>query len=204
MTLGSYAVPPAPYVALCARQPMACGDDLEATRAAALRAEAELAALASGAPMDIGAAAVPPAARGPAAEAPMTAELAAILDDVNRRVNRAIRPVKDHPARDRWSLPLADGRRAGDCEDYALEKLRALVARGVPRAVLNLATAHTTWGENHAVLLVATSEGEFVLDNLDPKVRRWDETSYRWGKRQVNGAAFDWVMVRNRPAAAGD
>ena len=67
----------------------------------------------------------------------------------------------------------------------------------MPRSALNLATAVTGWGESHAVLVVATADGDFVLDNLDPDVRRWDDVPYRWTKRQVAGRPFEWAMIRN-------
>lgn len=202
MTLGAVALPPAPYIELCARLPLACGSDAAKVLAGAAQAEAERRALLGGPT----APAAPPAAPEPAAaEAVLTPELWAAIGDVNSRVNRAIRPVKDSAAHDTWSLPLESGRRAGDCEDYALEKLQALLARGVPRSALNLATAVTGWGESHAVLVVSTESGDFVLDNLDPAVRRWDEVPYRWTKRQVAGRPFEWAMVRNAAAPpAGD
>jgi predicted transglutaminase-like cysteine proteinase len=89
-----------------------------------------------------------------------------------------------------------------------LEKVRALVEAGLPRAALNIALVTTRWGESHAVLLVATSEGEYVLDNLSPWIVGWREAPYHWTRRQVDGEAFSWVMVDDRaqprtPAAKG-
>lgn len=190
MTLGQTALPPDAYVDLCLRQPLACGPDAAQVLAGAAQARAERLALAGGpaAPPSPAFAVDPP----PPA---LTSALRAALAEVNARVNRAIRPVKDAAAGDDWSLPLADGRRAGDCEDYALEKLRALAARGVPRSALNLAVAVTPGGESHAVLVVSTADGDFVLDNLSPEVRRWDAVPYAWTKRQVAGAPFRWAMV---------
>ncbi|MCR5873871.1 transglutaminase-like cysteine peptidase [Phenylobacterium sp. J426] len=202
MILGAAALPPTPYIELCARQPLACGSDAAKVLAGAAQAEAERRALLGGP----AAPAAPTAAyEAPEAAPELTPALWSALTEANARVNRAIRPVKDSAARDTWSLPLADGRRAGDCEDYALEKVRALVAAGVPRSALNLATAVTPWGENHAVLIVSAAAGDFVLDNLQAKVSRWDEVPYAWGKRQVGGRAFEWAMVRRGAAvAAGD
>ncbi len=205
MTLGATALPPQAYIELCAHQPLACGSDAAEVLAGAAQAEAEYRAL-------LGGAATAPApiraeTEAPEADPALTPALQEAMTEVNARVNRAIRPVKDSAARDTWSLPLADRRRAGDCEDYVLEKLQALLSRGVPRSALNIATAVTPWGENHAVLVVATADGDFVLDNLDPQVRRWDDVPYRWTKRQVAGRAFEWAMIRNAPktsAALGD
>jgi predicted transglutaminase-like cysteine proteinase len=128
----------------------------------------------------------------------MTPGLWALLNRVNGDVNRAIvqqSDLKTYGVEDYWNTPLEDGRRYGDCEDYVLEKERALVAAGVPRRALNIAVVVTRWGEGHAVLLVDTAEGEYVLDSLSPVVTPWREAPYQWVKRQVNGEAFHWAMV---------
>jgi predicted transglutaminase-like cysteine proteinase len=104
---------------------------------------------------------------------------------------------------DLWTLPLAEGRKTGDCEDYALEKIRTLAAQGVPRSALNIALAVTGWGESHAVLVVSTRSGDFVLDNLTPSVIRWDAVPYRWRQRQVGGEAFRWAMVKQGARIGG-
>lgn len=136
----------------------------------------------------------------------MTPKLWSLLNRVNGQVNGAIEQRTDlanYGREDYWNTPLEDGRNAGDCEDYVLEKERALIAAGVPRGALNIALVTTRWGESHAVLLVATSEGEYVLDNLSPWLLTWREAPYRWLRRQVNGEAFSWVMVED-PARAHD
>lgn len=128
----------------------------------------------------------------------MTAKLWVRLNRVNDQVNHAFRAATDLATfgqADYWTTPIAAGVRTGDCEDYVLEKQRALLAAGLPREALNIGIVVTPQGETHAVLLVATSEGEFVLDNMSPWVKPWDQTGYRWRQRQVDGDAFKWVMV---------
>jgi len=122
----------------------------------------------------------------------------ATLNRVNGRVNEALLRRTDADAwgqDDYWTTPLKNGQAAGDCEDFVLEKRRALLEAGVPARALNIAVATTAWGETHAVLLVATSKGEFVLDSLSPWVLPWREAPYRWRQRQVGGEAFNWVMA---------
>lgn len=131
----------------------------------------------------------------------MSPRLWSLINRVNGEVNSEIQSMSDlanYGRDDYWNTPLEDGRRAGDCEDYVLEKQRALIAAGVPREALNIALVVTRWGENHAVLLVATTEGEYVLDNLSPWVVPWRSAPYRWMRRQVNGEAFNWVMIDER------
>jgi predicted transglutaminase-like cysteine proteinase len=136
----------------------------------------------------------------------MTPKLWSLLNRVNGQVNGAIEQRTDaatYGREDFWNTPLEDGRQTGDCEDYVLEKERALIAAGLPRGALNIGLVTTRWGESHAVLLVATSEGEYVLDNLSPWVVTWREAPYRWLRRQVDGEAFNWVMIED-PARGRD
>lgn len=116
---------------------------------------------------------------------------------INRQVNREIRSGSDarvHGVDDYWSIPTGD-RARGDCEDYVLAKRRALIRAGYPVQSLSIAVVDTRWGETHAVLLISTDRGEFVLDNLTSRISRWDEVSYRWRERQVPGKTFEWVRM---------
>lgn len=89
---------------------------------------------------------------------------------VNQRVNRSIRPVNDK--QDEWR----SGVKAGDCEDFALTKRESLLKAGIPASALRIAVARTAEGEGHAVLIVKTSEGDFVLDNRTNQMLAWHKT----------------------------
>jgi predicted transglutaminase-like cysteine proteinase len=128
----------------------------------------------------------------------MTPQLWSVLDSVNRGVNGAIREESDIAATgvsDHWDLPIADGRRVGDCEDFALEKRRALIARGLHESDLSLALVTTHWGESHAVLVVRTTTGDYVLDSLTPNVMPWRDLDYRWVERQSPADPGRWVRI---------
>ena len=43
----------------------------------------------------------------------------------------------------------------------------------------------TRGGVIHAVLLVRTTEGDYVLDNLSPYIVRWTDTDYTFIKREI-------------------
>ena len=127
-----------------------------------------------------------------------------LLAEINSKINRSIARDEDqrlYGERDVWALPLASGLRRGDCEDYVLEKRQALVAAGVPPEALSIAVAKGSAGRPHAVLLVATSGGDLVLDNLTPWIQRWDRTSYRWLQRQVPGQPQRWAYVESSAGA---
>lgn len=149
-------------------------------------------------------AAVPPSNAG--ATLIMDAGAWATVNRVNTKVNRDIirkTDLANHGVEERWSTPLEEGGKFGDCEDYVLEKRRALIAQGFPPGALSIAVVTTTWNTTHAVLLVATDKGEYVLDNLSPWVMPWDEAPYIFRKRQVAGEAFRWARVE-LPAPVND
>ncbi|HTN40007.1 MAG TPA: transglutaminase-like cysteine peptidase [Asticcacaulis sp.] len=129
----------------------------------------------------------------------------ATLKTVNTRINRSL--IADTDARvyhvnDYWQAPALTRGARGDCEDFALIKRRLLIAQGIPAAALSLAIVRTRYKEEHAVLVVATKQGDFVLDNLAFKVKPWQKTDYEWISRQAPGDDLGWVSLA--PARAPD
>ncbi|EJL34048.1 putative periplasmic protein [Caulobacter sp. AP07] len=152
-------------------------------------------------------AAPPPAQIAEAAPAPAPAIMTApllrsaqmkMVNTINREVNRDVHKATDfdlYGLLEYWSLPrVIDGKMYGDCEDYALEKRRRLIAAGVPAQALSMAVAVTARGESHAVLVVSFESGDWVLDNLTPWATPWEELNYRWVQRQVAGSS-NWTTV---------
>ncbi len=118
------------------------------------------------------------------------------LTEINEAVNTGIRPATDQELYGRpevWEFP--DG--AGDCEDFALLKRKQLMAKGWPAAALLITVVRQTNGDGHAVLTVTSNRGDLVLDNLDPQVKLWSETSYRYLKRQSQYDSGLWVAVED-------
>lgn len=114
---------------------------------------------------------------------------------VNARVNREIEPVTDLDnwgVLERWSYPT-DGR--GDCEDYVLEKRRRLMELGWPRQALLITVVRDKKGDGHAVLMVRTDRGDFILDNQESFVLLWTQTGYRFHKRQSAENPNRWVSL---------
>lgn len=123
--------------------------------------------------------------------------LLAEVDALNRRINTRVRPVTDrvlYGVEERWTYP---DQNKGDCEDFALEKRRELHASGIPVADLLMTVVRKRDGEGHAVLTVRTDEGDYVLDNLDPRMKRWDETNYTFVKRQSSADPNVWLTIVN-------
>lgn len=98
------------------------------------------------------------------------------LSLVNISINRAITPGKDRLGTDTWSLNVA----VGDCEDYVVTKRSALTRAGIPAGALRIATAMTPSSQGHAVLIVKTTKGDLVLDNLTDAILPKPESGLRF------------------------
>jgi predicted transglutaminase-like cysteine proteinase len=116
------------------------------------------------------------------------------LLEVNALVNTSIEPRSDqelYGVPERWDYPF----NAGDCEDYALLKKRYLEHLGFPSSPLPLAIALDEAREAHAVLMVLTDRGDFVLDNRRNEVLPWNRTRYRFLKRQSLEDPMTWIAL---------
>ena len=121
----------------------------------------------------------------------LTVEALGLLDRVNREVNGAMRPQPEIGSTDVWKV----GGSSGDCEDYALTKRAALLRKGFPTSALLMTTVVTGRGEPHAVLMVRTDRGDFVLDNLSQIVKPWNSTGYRFTSMQSPDNPRAWVRL---------
>lgn len=129
----------------------------------------------------------------------MSDSMFATLDRVNRNINTLIRPATDdqiYGQSEVWAMPLTQGMdRRGDCEDYALEKRQALVNAGIPASALYFAVGYSRETGRHAVLVVSTNQGDYVLDNMTSEIKPWFETDYLWISRQVAGDPTIWARA---------
>jgi len=123
------------------------------------------------------------------------------LARINNQVNKDITPITDAEhfgVTEKWSYP-DDGR--GDCEDYALLKRHKLMERGWPASALLLTVVRDKKNEGHAVLTVHTSSGDIVLDNVHDDIVAWNETGYRFVKRQSQNDINQWVSLTDHVGA---
>jgi len=117
-----------------------------------------------------------------------------MLATVNREVNRRIKPITDLKhwgVVDRWDFP-DDG--WGDCEDYQLLKRKLLADRGLPRRAMRMTVVQDGKGEGHAVLMVRTDRGDFILDNQRGAILPWTRTGYVFVKREGQTSRA-WVSL---------
>ncbi|WP_441338386.1 transglutaminase-like cysteine peptidase [Nitratireductor sp.] len=99
------------------------------------------------------------------------------LEAINRTVNRTVAYMSDranYRRLDVWATPtqIID-RGKGDCEDYAILKMAALNAAGIPLSSMSIVVLQD---QNrslfHAVLAVSTTKGHYILDNLHDRVMK--------------------------------
>jgi predicted transglutaminase-like cysteine proteinase len=120
------------------------------------------------------------------------------LHEVNSRVNLSARYEPDPPGKDTWGqFRLVNGLRAGDCDDFAVRKLKQLMYLGWPRGAVRLATCLVD-GTGHCVLRVATKGGSMVLDNrhagiAPPHHRLYSD--YAWIGEELPGSPFWWRKI---------
>lgn len=99
------------------------------------------------------------------------------LSFINASINHAIAYKKDsvvYGKLDYWAKPSEIlERRAGDCEDFAILKMAALLRAGIPAQSMSLVVLQDRKrGFFHAVLSVSTGSGVFILDSLSNVVLR--------------------------------
>lgn len=126
---------------------------------------------------------------------PLTPERMAELQQVNTHVNATIVEVSDreqYGREDVWTLPTSG---KGDCEDFALLKRKLLIQRGWPASALAISLGMTAQGEAHAVLTVATSGGDYVLDNRRTAVLPAGQTGITFHSRQSGAKPGRWVSA---------
>ncbi|WP_244512682.1 transglutaminase-like cysteine peptidase [Ensifer sp. LC163] len=119
------------------------------------------------------------AARGILGKAIENAESLAFrhkISGINRTVNRLVRyqpDAENYGSKDYWATPAEIlGRGKGDCEDYAILKMAALKAAGLPAEAMAIVVLRDVRRNfYHAVLAITTSQGHFILDNLSDEVK---------------------------------
>ena len=130
-----------------------------------------------------------------------TAEIWELLNRVNHSVNGSIIPTaKDYGAnlRDGWTIAPD----MGDCNDYAVTKRHELLLSGLPSKALRLSVVKTASGIGHLVLVVTTTKGDVVMDNLTETIRPWQVTDYHWLKIQSASDARFWLDIKDQPVGA--
>ena len=113
----------------------------------------------------------------------------------NITINTAIKPMADkdnYGVEEQWELPD----NVGDCEDYVLAKKMELTRVGFPAGALRVTVVYDANNSGHAVLTLVTDKGDFVLDNNNNQVLRWQQAELTYLKRQSPGSLMHWESLR--------
>src|SRR5712675_3527440 len=125
----------------------------------------------------------------------LDAETSELLKRVNHSVNISIIPTRKSYGRnlgDGWTIAPD----MGDCNDYAVTKRHELIEKGLPSKALRLAVVRTASGIGHLVLVVVTTKGDIVMDDLTEVIRPWQSTDYHWLKIQSATDSKFWYEIK--------
>jgi len=123
----------------------------------------------------------------------------ALINEINRAVNGEIIARTDmelYGTPDHWTFPDSG---YGDCEDYQLLKRKRLADAGLSRRAMRMTVVIDEQGEGHAVLMVRTDRGDFILDNVTDEVVSWHETPYVYVSRESQHATA-WTSLGHTSA----
>lgn len=125
-------------------------------------------------------------------------DLLALIKAINTQVNRQFAQKTDYEVTgfgEYWEPVSASRLRAGDCEDFAIEKRLRLTQAGIAPDRMFYGVAFVRGLGLHTVLIVRLDEGDYVLDSLAPRVRPWGDSHYSWLRFQVPGQPTVWTRA---------
>lgn len=97
-------------------------------------------------------------------------QIAAVNDYIN--YVSYVEDSRNYGTSDKWATPVEFFAKGGDCEDFAIAKYASLRALGFSTDQLRIAIVQDKIKNiPHAVLIVYTEEGTYVLDNQDKRLR---------------------------------
>jgi predicted transglutaminase-like cysteine proteinase len=102
------------------------------------------------------------------------------IDGVNDYINSRhyVEDSVNYHKSDYWATPIEFLTRGGDCEDYAIAKYASLRALGFSADDMRIAIVQDKIKNvPHAILIVYTTRGAFVLDNQDQRTRNEEVVS---------------------------
>jgi predicted transglutaminase-like cysteine proteinase len=107
---------------------------------------------------------------------PVAAQIQGVDDYINSV--RYIEDRKNYAKSDYWATPMEFFSRGGDCEDFAIAKYASLRALGFSSEQMRVAIVQDKIKNiPHAILIVYTDEGAFVLDNQEKRAKKVNEVA---------------------------
>lgn len=122
------------------------------------------------------------------------------ISGVNDYIN-AVKYIEDknnYRKSDYWATPLEFFSKGGDCEDYAIAKFASLRALGFSSDQMRIAIVQDKIKNiPHAILIVYTDEGTFVLDNQDKRTRTAQDVNRYQPIFSIN--SNNWWLHKSTP-----
>lgn len=116
---------------------------------------------------------------------------------VNEYINNVayVEDSRNYGISDKWATPVEFFTRGGDCEDFAIAKYASLRALGFSTDQLRIAIVQDKIKNiAHAILIVYTEDGTFVLDNQDKRTRQVQDVTRYQPVFSIN--ATNWWLHR--------
>lgn len=118
-------------------------------------------------------------------------QIAAVNDYIN--YVSYIEDSRNYGTSDKWATPIEFFAKGGDCEDFAIAKYASLRALGFSTDQLRIAIVQDKIKNiPHAVLIVYTEDGTYVLDNQDKRLRNIAEVTRYKPVFSIN-ATYWWL-----------
>lgn len=124
------------------------------------------------------------------------------IDAVNSYINqtRYIEDSANYGKSDYWATPIEFFSKGGDCEDFAVAKYASLRALGFSTDQLRIMIVQDKIKRiAHAILIVYTPEGAFVLDNQQKSVLPQDQVKRYEAVFSINST--NWWLHRGAAGA---
>jgi len=102
------------------------------------------------------------------------------IKGVDEYVNgvRYIEDTRNYHKSDYWATPIEFFSKGGDCEDFAIAKYASLRALGFTTDQMRIAIVQDKIKNiPHAILIVYTDEGNFVLDNQEKRTKHVEDVA---------------------------
>lgn len=117
-----------------------------------------------------------------------------MLSSINKSINWKTIQLDDreHFGRAEYYAIVRDG--YGDCDDMVVTKRAALHRTGIPLHDLRIVVALSPRAVRHALLLITTDHGDYVLNSLTDKIMLWAKTGYI-SIEQQDGTAMGWEQI---------
>lgn len=122
----------------------------------------------------------------------LTDEKWKLIKEINSYWNDKITYMSDiehYGKEEHWAFPVDD---LGDCEDIAIAKRCDLLKNNIES---RFATCWTETDGYHAVLIVHTDKGDFVLDNRYDDVMKFEDLPYRWEKIETEDGVWKQIIA---------